>query len=516
MRNRIFGLETEYGCMPPDSDPFLSPDFISVKSKDYIFYKESLGIIDIHYRGRDEPPGNGGFLFNGGRFYIDMGHVEFATPECRGLFDLVASDRAGEVIVQRALEELGLADEAGFFKNNIDHYTGATFGCHENYLVRRDVPFSQVLLPAMLPFFVTRQIFAGSGRVGCHTDIFEYGNTEEQEVDFQISQRADHIVTEIYQWIQFSRAIINTRDEPLADWGLYRRLHLLVGDSNMSEYATALKVGTTALMLDLLEEGIISEIKLLDAVQAIRDISRDMSFKWEVQLEDGRYTTATEIQFQYLNLAERHLRGRDEEVDWVLDEWRFVLDGLTYDPMSLMDRLDWVTKKWLLETFMQNEGLDWSDTWIQSLDLEYHNLNPKKGLYLDLLERGSIKRIVDDERINRAIVSPPADTRARARSQVMRALAGYRARYVIDWDSIYVEEEKFLNMDDPFLTYEEEAKEFIRDCEGGTTSADSTESDGTESDGTELENTESENTESRDSTGPKDDADSKDETTSQE
>ena len=465
MRNRIFGLEVEYGCMPPDSDPYLSPDFISVKAKDYAFYREGLGIVDIHYRGRDEPPGNGGFLFNGGRLYIDMGHVEYASPECLGLFDLVAADRAGEIIVQRALDQLNLSEDAGFFKNNIDHYTGATFGCHENYLVRRDVPFSQVLLPAMLPFFVTRQIFAGAGRVGSHTDIFEYGTGEEQEVEFQISQRADHIVTEIYQWIQFSRAIINTRDEPLADWGLYRRLHLLVGDSNMSEYCTALKVGTTALVLELLEERIDMDIRLLDPVQVIRDISRDLSFKWEVQLEDGRYTTAVEIQRQYLELAEKHLRGKDAEGDWVLDEWRFVLDALTYDPMSLIDRIDWVTKKWLLESFIEAEGIDWQDPWLQSLDLEYHNLNPDKGLYHDLRKRGMIKKLIDEERVNRAIVNPPQDTRAKTRSTVMRALTDQKMRYVIDWDSVYVEPDKYLNLDDPFLTYEDEAQEFIRECQ---------------------------------------------------
>ena len=171
----------------------------------------------------------------------------------------------------------------------------------------------------MLPFFVTRQIFAGAGRVGCHADIFEYGSGEDEGVYFQISQRADHIVTEIYQWIQFSRAIINTRDEPLADWGLYRRLHLLVGDSNMMEYATALKIGTTALVLQLIEEGIVPDIKLLDPVQAIRDISRDTAYRWEVQLEDGCYTAATEVQREYLDMAERYLRGRDDEGDWVLD-----------------------------------------------------------------------------------------------------------------------------------------------------------------------------------------------------
>ena len=467
MKNRIYGIETEFGCLPPDSDPFLSPDFISVKTKDCVFYREGLGIVDIHYRGRDEPPGNGGFLFNGGRIYIDMGHVEYATPECTGLFDLVASDRAGELMVQRALRQLDLAETASFFKNNIDHYTGATFGCHENYLVRRDVPFSQVLLPAMLPFFVTRQIFAGAGRVGCHTDIFENGGSEDEGVSFQISQRADHIVTEIYQWIQFSRAIINTRDEPLADWGLYRRLHLLVGDSNMMEYATALKVGTTALVLQLLEEGIVPDIKLLDPVQAIRDISRDLTFKWEVQLEDGRYTTAAEIQREYLDLAERYLRGQDEEGDWVLDEWRFVINGLVHDPGSLVDRVDWVAKKWLLEHFMNEEGLDWHDTWVQSLDLEYHNLNADKGLYYDLYRRGLVKRVVDDEQINQAVASPPSNTRAHARSQVMRALTGQKARYVIDWDSIYVEDEKSLNLDDPFMTYEREVDEFIRECQQG-------------------------------------------------
>ena len=467
MEGRIYGLETEYGCLPPASDPFLSPDFVSIKVKDCVFYREGLGLVDMHYRGRDEPPGNGGFLFNGGRLYIDMGHVEYATAECTGLFDLVAADRAGERLVQRALDQLGLADSAAFFKNNIDHYTGATFGCHENYLVRREVPFSQVLLPTMLPFFVTRQIFAGAGRVGCHTDIFEYSSAEDEGVEFQLSQRADHIVTEIYQWIQFSRAIINTRDEPLADWGLYRRLHLLVGDSNMMEYATALKVGTTALVLQLLEEQeriICDDIYLLDPVQAIRDISRDMTYRWEVQLEDGRYTTATEIQRAYLDLAERHLRGRDEEGDWVLDEWRFVIDALEHDPGCLVDRVDWVAKKWLLEYFMREEGLDWQDTWIQSLDLEYHNLNPARSLYFDLYERGLVKRVVGEEQINQAITQPPTNTRARARAQVMRALTDQKSRYQIDWDSICVGDDKFLSLDDPFLTYGREAEAFIREC----------------------------------------------------
>ena len=297
MRDRIFGIETEYGCLAPEHEGFVSPDTISVKVKDHIFHVDRLGIVDIHYRGRDEPPGNGGFLFNAGRVYIDMGHLEYATPECMGLWDIVAFDRAGDVILHRALHALGLAKEASFLKNNIDHYTGATFGCHENYLVRRNVPFSTVVIPALLPFLVTRQIFCGAGRVGSYDDSFYYyghnardAANREDPVSFQISQRADHIVTEIYQWIQFSRAIINTRDEPLADHSKYRRLHLLVGDSNMSEYATALKVGTTAMVLNLLERKIFpgDVVALGDPVWALKEISRDPTHKWILDRQNGR------------------------------------------------------------------------------------------------------------------------------------------------------------------------------------------------------------------------------------
>lgn len=466
MRERIFGIETEYGCLSPNSDLYLSPEFVSVKIKDCVFYREELGIVDMHYRGRDEPPGNGGFLFNGGRVYMDMGHLEYATPECRGLFDLVAADRAGDLMLQRSLAQLPLDQSAALFKNNIDHYTGATFGCHENYMVRREVPFGQVVLPALLPFFVTRQIFAGAGRVGCHTDIFEYGDEDGDEVEYQISQRADHIVTEIYQWIQFSRAIINTRDEPLADWGRYRRLHLLVGDSNMSEYATALKVGTTAVLLQLIEEGVIPEMGLLDPVAAIRTISRDGKYRWEVQCEDGSYTTAVDIQQSYLELADQYLRGSDPEVDWVLNEWRFVLEGLAHDPLSLPDRIDWVAKRNLLERFMAEEGLDWHDRWVRSLDLEYHNLSPEKGLYNWLEQRGLMHRVLRQEEVHRAIANPPTDTRAVARSAVMRALTRQKGRYVIDWESIYVEDEHYLSLDDPLSTYERETAAFIQECSG--------------------------------------------------
>ena len=196
---------------------------------------------------------------------------------------------------------------------------------------------------------------------------------------------------------------------------------------------------------------ICDDIKLLDPVQAIRDISRDMTYHWEVQLEDGRYNHGDgRYSARISTWPSAICRGRDEEGDWVLDEWRFVIDALEHDPGCLVDRVDWVAKKWLLEYFMREEGLDWQDTWIQSLDLEYHNLNAARSLYFDLYERGMVKRVVSDEQINQAITHPPVDTRANARSRVMRALTDQKTRYQIDWDSICVGDDKFLSLDDPF------------------------------------------------------------------
>lgn len=478
MENRIFGLETEFGCMAPEHEGFVSPDAISVKVKDHIFHSERIGIVDIHYRGRDEPPGNGGFLFNSGRVYIDMGHIEYTTPECKGLFDLAAFDRAGERILQRALRSLGLEKEASFLKNNIDHFTGATFGCHENYLIRRNVPFSTVVIPALLPFLVTRQVFSGAGRVGSYDDSFYYYGRDDREDDyredpvvFQISQRADHIVTEIYQWIQFSRAIINTRDEPLADHSKYRRLHLLMGDSNMSEYVTALKVGTTAMVLNLLERKIFpQDVGLGDPVWALKEISRDPTFKWVLERKNGRTISAIDIQRRYLELAQRHLQGIDEESDWVLVEWERTLDGLEKDPMDLKDRLDWVAKKWMLEMFVESEGLSWNDPWLQSLDLEFHNIDPKRGFFYDMENKGMISRVLTDEQIDRASFEPPQDTRAKGRSEVVQALSKNRVRYIVDWDSVYLENEHHLSFRDPFSTYEQEVQEFVEEIKSASSS----------------------------------------------
>jgi len=244
--NRVVGLETEYGALVHDAE--LSTEAWPARVKNYIFRQARAGALDLHYRDYEEPPGNGGFLLNGGRLYLDMGHIEYASPECVRLRDAVVYDLAGDALLLNALREMQACDHVSFIKNNIDHYTGATFGCHENYLMRRETQFTPPVLGTLLCFLATRQIYTGAGRIGqAHPLAFDFDlPPSATPVRFQISQRADHIVNDIYQWVQFNRAIINARDEPLADYRKFRRLHLLIGDSNMSPFATALKVGTTA------------------------------------------------------------------------------------------------------------------------------------------------------------------------------------------------------------------------------------------------------------------------------
>ena len=316
-----------------------------------------------------------------------MGHLEYSSPECLALDDMVAFDLAGDALLQSGLTALGVADGVSFLKNNIDHYTGATFGCHENYLMKREAQFTPQSLGSLLSFLATRQVFTGAGRIGQANPLafdFEPARSEPA-VDYQISQRADHIVNDIYQWVQFNRAIINARDEPLADYRKYRRLHLLIGDSNMSPFATALKVGTTACVLTLLEEGLMPvDVILHDAVQSTRDISRDQSQQWVVRLENGKTCDALDVQYAFLKLAQKHLAGENAETDWLIERWGFTLDAIRSKPEALIGGVDWISKKWLLDAFRQEENLSWQDPWMQSLDLEYHNINPEKGLFFAL------------------------------------------------------------------------------------------------------------------------------------
>ncbi|MDC4204263.1 MAG: proteasome accessory factor PafA2 family protein [Candidatus Manganitrophus sp.] len=462
MLSRIMGLETEYGCLVNQERPNDSPERIAYRIKETIFKKKKLGLIDLHHRAHDEPPGNGGFLLNGGRIYIDMGHLEYASPECLSLTDLVAYDRAGDRILQEAVEALGLGERVSIIKNNVDHETGATFGSHENYLVARDFPFSYDGLGQLIPFLVTRQIFTGAGRVGAHLvpdGWVALGERPLPEIDFQISQRADHIVNDFYQWVQFNRAIINTRDEPLADPNRYRRIHLLLGDSNMLEYATALKFGTTSVMLSLIEEGAVpDDLALADAVLDLRRISRDPERQWIVTLQNGKRISAVALQSLLQQKAERTLAGKDDQTDWIISEWGKTLEALATDPERLVGKIDWISKWWLLESFREAEGVDWQDPWMASLDLEYHNLNRSRGLAVALEEEGKALRRTTDDAIDLAVECPPRNTRASARGELIRSLLERQTPYVINWSSFYIEGKKPFSMEDPFKTYRTETE----------------------------------------------------------
>lgn len=463
--NRVVGIETEYGCLV-SGEAIHGPDAWPARVKNYLFKKARAGVIDLHYRDYEEPPGNGGFLLNGGRLYIDMGHLEYSSPECRTVEDSVAYDLAGDQLLQSALESLGVSEEVAFIKNNVDHHTGATFGCHENYLMKRELQFSPRLLGTLLSFLATRQLFTGAGRVGQASPLaFDFEPTPNTgAVPFQLSQRADHIVNDIYQWVQFNRAIINARDEPLADYRKYRRLHLLIGDSNMSPFATALKIGTTALILTMLEEGSLpDDVILLDAVLATRQISHEGTGHAVVQLDDGRTRSALDIQQEFLDHARRTQGGRDEETDWILETWAFTLDALANKPELLLGGVDWVSKKWLLETFRESEGLSWQDPWLQSLDLEYHNINPAKGLFFALNAAKGIGEFNQRMRRPAATNHPPADTRACGRGMAVSIFQDRKLPYVINWDSISLDNTPYLPMPDPFETYASNVKTLLEE-----------------------------------------------------
>lgn len=482
MLNRIFGLETEYGLLINQERPEHSPSWMARRLRDHLFQAQQRGVLDLHHRGHDEPPGNGGFLTNAGRIYLDMGHLEFASPECGSLVDLVAADRAGDQLLHRALEELGLSEGVSLIKNNVDHETDATFGSHENYLVSRRFPFSRRGLGLLIPFLVTRQVFTGAGRVGAAGIqeawvqrgqlIVPRGGArplgDADEVAFQLSQRSDYIVNDFFEWVQGNRAIVNTRDEPLADPNQFRRIHLLLGDSNMAEFATALKLGTTSLVLQLIEEGHApAGLDVSEPVEALQEISRDPERAWVITLESGKTASALDLQEQYLEAALRHCQGQDEETDWVLREWEGVLRDLRDDYVKLVGRVDWASKLWLLETFREEERLDWSHPWLKSLDLEYHNLNPERGLYFGLVQEGRVPRLTTDRMVELAEGQPPRNTRAFGRGELVRYLLERRPDlapgddqegrfsppYMINWSVFKLRGHLPFPMPNPFKTY---------------------------------------------------------------
>ncbi len=445
---RVVGLETEYGCLSEDpAGPASTVGLV----RNWIFENRRYGLPDVFQRDWDEPPGNGGFLFNGGRAYVDMGHLEYCTPECLKLRDLLVYDRAGDALVNEAIDGLGLSSRCGFVRNNVDHFSGATFGCHENYLVRRSASLSEKNVLALLAFLTLRVLYTGAGRVGSSLGSENRGDhlRTGANLHFQISQRADYINNELFEWVQFNRAIINTRDEPLADVRRFRRLHLLHGDTSVLPCTLALKVGTTALVLDLLEANRLPEIALADAVAVFRQLSHQTIGPWSVTLADGRNVDALELLGQYLDLARSEFGGRDAETDDLLRLWAETLGSLAARPEDLVGRVDWITKRWLLEQFVASEGIDWTDPWLRSQDIEFHHALPARSLGLALDRTPDPWRISAAE-IAAARILPPVDTRANARSALMIHARHPGRRYFVDWEMVDLEGHETIRLQDPF------------------------------------------------------------------
>jgi len=370
-------------------------------------------------------------LINGARYYVDHAHPEYSCPEVTNARDLVIHEKAGERILEASRREanavLPTGTEMLLYKNNSDR-KGNSYGAHENYLMDRRTPFKQVVEHVM-PFFVTRQVYCGAGKVG--------SENRSQSCDYQISQRADFFETEVALDTMVKRPIINTRDEPHADREKYRRLHVIVGDANLSEYTIYLRSGATALVLSMIEDGAIKKnLTLRDPVRAIKEVSHDPDCRKEIQLESGQKLTAVQIQLEYLEMARRYVASRsaEQEVEDVLEKWQHVLECLERDPMELDAKIDWVIKKALIEGFMERKSLDWHASRVQMLDLQYHDLRLDKGLYYMLERQGRTERIATDEEIIAAIHQPPENTRAYFRGECLKRYGS--AVFGVNWDSI--------------------------------------------------------------------------------
>ncbi len=446
---RIIGLETEYGCLV-ERDLDLTQVLTEVRN--WVFEGGRFGMVDLYEREWDEPAGNGGFLFNGGRLYIDMGHIEYCTPECLNACDAVRYDRAGDRLLQEAVKGLGYEGRVCFIRNNVDHHTGATFGCHENFSLDRLAPFSEANILSLLAFLTLRVVYTGAGRVGSAGVRLPVGFPEQVAVfgGFQLSQRADYVQNDFYEWVQHNRAIVNTRDEPLADPLAYRRLHLLHGDTSVFPATTFLKLGTTRLVLDLLEADALPPVVLQDAVSALREISRTIDPPWRVRDHRGGECDVLELVHRYRQAACRCFSGRDEETDIILAMWEETLEALSRpDFDSISGRIDWVGKRELLDAFRREQGLDWSDPWMQAQDLEFHHIDPARGLGCALADCDGYWA---SGCVESAMTEPPAGSRASARSRLMREIAESGGRYHFDWDKVCLPGGRTLCLRDPFAT----------------------------------------------------------------
>lgn len=449
MERRIYGLENEYGVTCTlRGQRRLSPDEVAR----YLFRR-------VVSWGRSSNV----FLANGARLYLDVGsHPEYATPECDSIHELVVHDKAGERILEQLLvsaeqrlSDEGIRGDIYLFKNNTDS-AGNSYGCHENYLAGRKQDFSHYS-DALIPFLVSRQIYAGAGKV----------LQTARGAMFCISQRAEHVWEGVSSATTRSRPIINTRDEPHADADRYRRLHVIVGDSNMSEYATFLKVGATSILLRMLEEPnvVLRDMTLENPIRAIREISHDITCTRKVRLANGREATALEIQSEYLNRALRYAERRDFSPleQKALDMWEHAITQIEKDPLGLDREADWVVKYKLIESYRSRHGLEMTDARVALLDLQYHDINRSRGVFYKLQDRGLVERICTDEEIDQAIDTPPQTTRARLRGEFVRRAKERNRDYTVDWVHLKLNDQaqRTVLCKDPFRSHDERVEKLI-------------------------------------------------------
>ncbi len=372
-------------------------------------------------------------LTNGARLYVDHAHPEYSSPEVTNPRDAVLWDKAGERVMARAAELVRLipgAHPVNLYKNNTDN-KGASYGTHENYLMRRSTPFTEIVRH-LIPFFVSRQVVTGSGRVGLGQDGRTHG--------FQLSQRADFFEVEVGLETTLKRPIINTRDEPHADPEKYRRLHVIVGDANLAEISTYLKLGTTSLVLAMLEDGVLDLDLAMDApVKEMHRVSHDPTLKHLVTTTSGRRLTAVQMQLEFLEQARKYVEDRmgsdvDEMTADVLDRWESVLTRLEDDPSTLSRELDWVAKLAVLQGYRDRDGVDWDHPRLHLVDLQYSDVRPEKGLAQRMMARGTLTRLTTDAEVDAAVTTPPTDTRAWFRGECMRRYPEHIA--AASWDSV--------------------------------------------------------------------------------
>lgn len=450
---KVMGIETEYGIGGPGN-----PEFNPVLASSMLINTYAGALRRIRWDYEQESPLRDarGFepvqarepaeedfglanviLPNGARYYVDHAHPEYSTPECAEPRDLVVHDKAGERILEASLGLIGdllpPGQRVALYKNNSDG-KGNSYGTHENYLLDRHVPFSRVVRD-LTPFFVTRQIFTGAGKVGV-----ENGHDEDAgHVIYQLTQRADFFEAEVGLETTLKRPIINTRDEPHADPEKYRRLHVIVGDANMCEVATYLKVGTTAIILKMIEDEVLPDLSLEAPVSALHQVSWDPELGATVRLKDGRTVRALELQWEYLDHAKKYVKEQDDSpanVE-VLQRWEAVLTGLEDDPMSLSRELDWVAKYQLLEAYRERDGLAWEDSKLRLIGLQYHDVRRDRGLYYKLAAGSKVERLVAESEVERAVGEAPEDTRAFFRGNCIRRFPD--SIVAASWDSIIFE-----------------------------------------------------------------------------